>query len=151
MYIIINNNIRNIRDILVVFACKKYSFNTKKYNELYRRNVMFNFCTVLLPVLVVYKGRKVKQEFSQHNYASTGNGIVYLILAIFGLSIVSMAIMQSDFNSLKSETHLEQRSTYFYLCKFLFLKISKTSSGLSQVISSAPISIATAIVSSSLA
>ena len=38
------------------------------------------------------------------------NGIVYLIFAIFGLSIVSMAIMQSDFNSLKSETHSEQRS-----------------------------------------
>lgn len=58
MYITINNNIRNIRDILVVFTCKKYSFNTKEYNELYRRNVMFNFCTVLFSVLVVYKGRK---------------------------------------------------------------------------------------------
>jgi len=106
MYITINNNIRNIRDILVVFTCKKYSFNTKEYNELYGRNVMFNFCTVLFSVL----GEKVKQEFSQHNYASIGNGIVYLIFAIFGLSIVSMAIMQSDFNSLKSETHSEQRS-----------------------------------------
>ena len=37
--------------------------------------------------------------------------MVYLVLAIFGLNIVSMAIMQSDFNSLKSETHSEQRST----------------------------------------
>ena len=57
------------------------------------------------------RGEKVNQEFSQRNYASTGNGIVYLILAIFGLSIVSMAIMQSDFNSLMPEIHLEQRST----------------------------------------
>ncbi len=48
-------------------------------------------------------GERVKQEFSLHNYASSENEIVYLILAILGLSIVSMAIMQSDFNSLKSE------------------------------------------------
>ena len=72
-------------------------------------------CLIFVPFYSLYwwytRGEKVKQEFSQHNYASTGNGIVYLILAIFGLSIVSMAIMQSDFNSLKSETHLEQRST----------------------------------------
>ena len=71
-------------------------------------------CLIFLPFYSLYwwytRGEKVKQEFSQHNYASTGNGIVYLILAIFGLSIVSMAIMQSDFNSLKSETHSEQRS-----------------------------------------
>ncbi len=71
-------------------------------------------CLIFVPFYSLYwwytRGEKVKQEFSQHNYASTGNGIVYLILAIFGLSIVSMAIMQSDFNSLKSETHSEQRS-----------------------------------------
>jgi hypothetical protein len=74
-------------------------------------------CLIFVPFYSLYwwytRGEKVKQEFSQHNYASKGNGIVYLILAIFGLSIVSMAIMQSDFNSLKSETHSEQRSTSF--------------------------------------
>ena len=37
--------------------------------------------------------------------------MLYLVLAILGLSIVSAAIMQSDFNSLKSEAHSEQRST----------------------------------------
>lgn len=71
-------------------------------------------CLIFVPFYSLYwwytRGEKVKQEFSQHNYASTGNGIVYLIFAIFGFSIVSMAIMQSDFNSLKSETHSEQRS-----------------------------------------
>ena len=70
-------------------------------------------CLIFVPFYSLYwwytRGEKVKQEFSQHNYASTGNGIVYLIFAIFGLSIVSMAIMQSDFNSLKSETHSEQQ------------------------------------------
>ena len=72
-------------------------------------------CLIFVPFYSLYwwytRGENVKQEFSQHNYASTGNGIVYLILAIFGLSIVSMAIMQCDFNSLKPETHSEQRST----------------------------------------
>ena len=80
-------------------------------------------CLIFVPFYSLYwwytRGEKVKQEFSQHNYVSTGNGIVYLILAIFGLSIVSMAIMQSDFNSLKSETHSEQRSTGNIMKKWL--------------------------------
>lgn len=70
-------------------------------------------CLIFVPFYSLYwwytRGEKVKQGFNEHDYASTGNGIVYLVLAIFGLSIVSMAIMQSDFNSLKSETHSEQR------------------------------------------
>lgn len=72
-------------------------------------------CLILVPFYSLYwwytRGEKVKIEFSEHNYNTTGNGVVYLVLAIFGLSIVSMAIMQNDFNSLKSETHSEQRIT----------------------------------------
>ena len=45
-------------------------------------------CLIFVPFYSLYwwytRGEKVKQEFSQHNYASTGNGIVYLIFAIFG-------------------------------------------------------------------
>lgn len=71
-------------------------------------------CLIFLPFYSLYwwytRGEKVKQGFSEHNYTSIGNGVIYLILSIFGLSIVSMAIMQSDFNSLKSETHSEQQS-----------------------------------------
>lgn len=74
-------------------------------------------CLIFVPFYSLYwwytRGENVKQEFNKHNYAATGNGVVYLILAIFGLSIVSMAIMQSDFNSLKSETHSEQRGALF--------------------------------------
>ena len=84
-------------------------------------------CLIFVPFYSLYwwytRGEKVKQEFSQHNYASTGNGIVYLILAIFGLSIVSMAIMQSDFNSLKSETHSEQRSALVSVKNVLFMAL----------------------------
>ena len=76
-------------------------------------------CLIFVPFYSLYwwytRGEKVKQEFSQHNYALTGNGTIYLILAIFGLSIVSMAIMQSDFNSLKSETHSEEQSAVIYI------------------------------------
>lgn len=64
-------------------------------------------CLLLVPFYSLYwwytRGEKVKTEFSEHNYNSTGNGVIYLVLAIFGLGIVSMSIMQNDFNSLKSE------------------------------------------------
>ena len=73
-------------------------------------------CLIFVPFYSLYwwytRGEKVRQGFAEHDYNATGGGVVYLVLAIFGLSIVSMAIMQSDFNSLKSETHSEQRSTF---------------------------------------
>ena len=72
-------------------------------------------CLIFIPFYSLYwwytRGEKVKLEFNQHNYNSVSNGVVYLILAILGLNIVSMAIMQSDFNSLESETCLEQQDT----------------------------------------
>lgn len=64
-------------------------------------------CLVLIPFYSLFwwytRGEKVKYEFAIHNYYSMSNGIVYLILSILGLNIISMAIMQSDFNSLKTE------------------------------------------------
>ena len=50
------------------------------------------------------RGKIVKDEFASHGYSASGNEIAYLILNLFGLGIVSMAIMQSDFNSLLSES-----------------------------------------------
>lgn len=73
-------------------------------------------CLIFVPFYSLYwwytRGEKVRQGFAEHDYNATGGGVVYLVLAIFGLSIVSMAIMQSDFNSLKAETHSEQRSSF---------------------------------------
>ena len=81
-------------------------------------------CLIFVPFYSLYwwytRGEKVRQGFAEHNYNATGGGVAYLVLAIFGLSIVSMAIMQSDFNSLKSETHSEQRSTNILPPKYLF-------------------------------
>ena len=64
-------------------------------------------CLIFVPFYSLYwwytRGEKVRQGFAEHDYNATGSGVVYLVLAIFGLNIVSMAIMQSDFNSLNSE------------------------------------------------
>lgn len=73
-------------------------------------------CLIFVPFYSLYwwytRGQKINQDFRKHNYDSMSNGVVYLILTFFGLSIVSMAIMQNDFNSLKSETHSEQQLVY---------------------------------------
>ena len=86
-------------------------------------------CLIFVPFYSLYwwytRGEKVRQGFAEHDYNATGGGVVYLVLAIFGLSIVSMAIMQSDFNSLKSETHSEQRSTYSSLCESFWISCGR--------------------------
>ena len=65
-------------------------------------------CLIFVPFYSLYwwftRGKTVKDEFANRGYSATGNEIAYLVLGIFGLSIVSMAIMQNDFNSLPSES-----------------------------------------------
>ena len=64
-------------------------------------------CFVFVPFYSFYwwytRGKLIKEKFSENGYSASGNEVVYLILDIFGLSIVSMAIMQNDFNSLPLE------------------------------------------------
>ena len=76
-------------------------------------------CLIFVPFYSIYwwftRGKLVKDEFASHGYTATGNEIAYLVLGLFGLVIVSMAIMQNDFNSLPSEvadasTQSNQRS-----------------------------------------
>lgn len=61
-------------------------------------------CLIFVPFYNLYwwytRGQSVQEEFSKRNYSSSGNGIVYLILGLFGLGIISAAIMQKDFNSI---------------------------------------------------
>ena len=63
-------------------------------------------CLMFVPFYALFwwftRGKIVKEEFAKQGYSAIGNEIVYLILGIFGLGIVSMAIMQNDFNSLPS-------------------------------------------------
>lgn len=73
-------------------------------------------CLVFVPFYSLFwwftRGKIVKDKFAEHGYSAIGNENAYLILSIFGLAIVSMAIMQNDFNSLRSEsTQSIQRST----------------------------------------
>ena len=75
-------------------------------------------CLVFVPFYSLFwwftRGKIIKDKFAEHGYSAIGNEIAYLILSIFGLAIVSMAIMQNDFNSLRSEsTQSIQRSTCF--------------------------------------
>ena len=64
-------------------------------------------CLIFVPFYSLYwwytRGEKVRQGFAEHDCNATGGGVLYLVLAILGLSIVSAAIMQSNFNSLKSD------------------------------------------------
>ncbi|MBQ9413553.1 MAG: DUF4234 domain-containing protein [Clostridia bacterium] len=65
-------------------------------------------CLVFVPYYSLYwwitRGKILKNKFAENGYTAHGNEITYLILSIFGLEIVSMAIMQNDFNSLPSES-----------------------------------------------
>lgn len=69
---------------------------------------------IFLPFYSVYwwytRGNTVETEFSKHGYSASGNKIAYLLLLLFGLEIVALAIMQHDFNSLKSVSELDEES-----------------------------------------
>ena len=72
-------------------------------------------CLIFVPFYPLYwwftRGKLVRDEFSKHGYSASSNETAFLVLALFGLGIVAMAIMQNDFNSLPSEsTQSDQRS-----------------------------------------
>jgi len=69
-------------------------------------------CLMFVPFYSLYwwytRGTRMKYEFVKYKHNASGSGILYLILELLGLGIVSMAIMQNDFNSLKSEGFSER-------------------------------------------
>ena len=76
-------------------------------------------CLVLVPFYSVYwwytRGAILKECFAERDCLAKGNSIVYLILSLLGLDIVSMAIMQDDFNLLVAENNrLGQRKSISY-------------------------------------
>lgn len=73
------------------------------------------FCLIFVPFYSLYwwftRGKLVRDEFSKHGFSASSNETAFLVLALFGLGIVAMAIMQNDFNSLPYEsTQSDQRS-----------------------------------------
>ena len=65
-------------------------------------------CNLFVPFYGFYwwftRGKTIKDGFANRKHFAKGNEVVYLILRIFRLELVAMAIMQSDFNSLPTET-----------------------------------------------
>ncbi len=59
-------------------------------------------CCLFLPFYGVYwwykNGRTVRMAFDERNQTCSSNETTYLILSLFGLYIVCLALMQSDFN-----------------------------------------------------
>lgn len=53
-------------------------------------------------IYYIYWNYKMGKRIAQACSPSSDNSILYLILAIFGLGIVSMAIMQSSMNNIAS-------------------------------------------------
>lgn len=64
-------------------------------------------CLLFVPCYSLFwwftRGKIVKNKFAEYGYSATGNETIYLVLTIFGFAIISMAIMQDDFNSLSFE------------------------------------------------
>lgn len=75
-------------------------------------------CLMLVPFYSLYwwytRGESVKQEMSVYNIPHHGNGVLYLVLDFLGLNIVSMAIMQNDFNALKADAFSERFGTNLF-------------------------------------
>ena len=65
-------------------------------------------CLLLVPFYAYYwwysRGKTIRNAFAENGVSARGNPVVYLLFSILGLDFVSLAIMQSDFNSLPSET-----------------------------------------------
>ncbi len=81
--------------------------NTKRLNN----NAGFSpvvelLLCLLVPVYSLYwwfsRGELIKKEFAKRNQNAACQGAVLLLLSIFGLGIIAVAIMQNDFNSVKS-------------------------------------------------
>lgn len=82
--------------------------NTKAVEEKSPSCLGEMLCLLFVPFYSLYwwftRGKIVHDKFVEHNYTTAGSEILYLILGIFGFQIVSMAILQNDFNSLRSES-----------------------------------------------
>jgi len=63
-------------------------------------------CLIFVPFYSIYwwytRGKDARDQFAEHGYPMRGHEVAYLLLAIYGLGIVAMAIMQRDFNELSA-------------------------------------------------
>ena len=70
-------------------------------------------CILFLPFFSLFwwitRGKTVKEKFAEYGCSAVGSETIYLILGIIGLKIVSMAIMQNDFNALPAKSDKEAK------------------------------------------
>ncbi|MCL2572249.1 MAG: DUF4234 domain-containing protein [Defluviitaleaceae bacterium] len=98
--------------ILSILTCGIYSFywDYKMWDSLYRANGMMSKAgTDLILSLVTcgiyyiymhYKAGKLEAEaYRRHGLGQKDESVVYLVLTIFGLGIISQALLQSSINS----------------------------------------------------
>lgn len=61
----------------------------------------------------ITRGEFVNRELKKRGYTSASHGVTLLILSIFGLGIVSLAILQRDFNNIPADAPIkEQQETH---------------------------------------
>lgn len=57
-------------------------------------------CSIYMYYWAYCQGEKLDQAKTQRGLPATNSGIAYLLLSIFGLSIVSWALMQNELNKM---------------------------------------------------
>lgn len=60
-------------------------------------------CSIYLFIWSYKMGAKIKKIQDMSGMNGTDNGLAYLLLSIFNLSIVSLGLMQNDFNKVLNE------------------------------------------------
>ncbi len=55
------------------------------------------------------RGQLINRELKKRGYTSASHGAAFLILSIFGLSVVALAIMQRDFNNIPADTLVKEQ------------------------------------------
>ncbi len=82
-------------------------------------------CLIFVPFYSLYwwftRGELVRNELSKRGYNPSSKGVVFLLLSIFGWSMVGLgvvagAIMQHDFNSLPEATDSNHKISIFRMC-----------------------------------
>ena len=72
-------------------------------------------CLIFVPFYSIYwlytRGKVIRANFEKNGFVTSGHEIAYLILGIFGLEIISFAIMQNDFNSLPDRNPYRHNSS----------------------------------------
>ncbi len=59
-------------------------------------------CSIYMYFWAYKQGEKLDEAKTKRGLPTTNSGVAYLLLSIFGLSIVSLALMQSELNKMVS-------------------------------------------------